>query len=302
MKTFEYGKAICYSGYREGQHPEGEIPTKEQIREDLAIILADGYRYIRMYEPNEFARRTLDIIREDGLPFKCLVGVDNYSEINNPDCPWDKQEKLEEELAANAIRNDKEVEKLIAMAKEYSDLIIAVSVGNENTPCWGARIVSEARLVEHAKQIKAAIDTPVTFCEGYPEWENLDELASVLDIIGVHSYPLHNGIKVEDALEFNQVQYKDICDRYPDKEVVFTEVGWSSQARDDLKKDNATEENQAKYIKELVDWMEKDQVVGFLFEVFDEPWKGEDPYSCERNWGLYYVDRTPKPVMKLLKK
>lgn len=302
MKTFEYGKAICYSGYREGQHPEGEIPTKEQIREDLAIIIEDGYRYIRMYEPNEFARRTVEVIREEELPLKCMVGVDHYSEVNNPNCPWDKQEKPEEELADNAVRNDAEVEKLIAFAKEYKDEIIAVSVGNENTPCWGARIVPAERLVAHAKKIKAAIDTPVTFCEGYPEWEQLEELAAVLDIIGVHSYPLHNGIKVEDSVEFNRVQYEDICNRYPDKEVIFTEVGWSSQARDDLKKGNATEENQARYIKELVDWMEKDKVVGFLFEIFDEPWKGEDPCSCERNWGLYYVDRTPKPVVKELKK
>jgi len=40
----------------------------------------------------------------------------------------------------------------------------------------------------------------------------------------------------------------------------------------------------------------------FIFEMFDEPWKGEDPCSCERNWGLYYVDRTPKPVIDALKK
>lgn len=34
--------------------------------------------------------------------------------------------------------------------------------------------------------------------------------------------------------------------------------------------------------------------VAFIFEMFDEPWKGSRPESSERNWGLYYVDRTPK--------
>lgn len=298
MKKIPYGKAICYSGYREGQHPEGEIPTKDQIREDLDIIIRDGYRYIRMYEPNEYARRVVEMIREEKLPLQCIIGVDHYSEVNNPGCPWEKQEKPAEVLAANAERNDAEVEKLISLANEYRDVIFAVSIGNENTPCWGARIVPVERLIAHAKRMKEAVEQPVTFCEGYPEWPALDELAEILDFISVHSYPLHNAVKVEEALAFNQVQYKDICERYPDKQVIFTEVGWSTKARDDVKKDNAGEENQTRYIKEIQEWFEKDQVIGFIFEAFDEPWKGEDEYSCERNWGLYYVDRTPKPVMQ----
>lgn len=42
-KTFEkklpYKKAICYSGYREGQCPTGEMPSKEQISEDLHLLV-----------------------------------------------------------------------------------------------------------------------------------------------------------------------------------------------------------------------------------------------------------------------
>lgn len=49
-KTFEkklpYKKAICYSGYREGQCPTGEIPSKEQISEDLHLLVADGYGWL----------------------------------------------------------------------------------------------------------------------------------------------------------------------------------------------------------------------------------------------------------------
>ena len=46
-KTFEkklpYKKAICYSGYREGQCPTGEMPSKEQISEEH-LYEAIGYR------------------------------------------------------------------------------------------------------------------------------------------------------------------------------------------------------------------------------------------------------------------
>lgn len=298
MKAFEYGKAICYSGYREGQCPDGEIPTREQVWEDLEILLADGYRYIRMYEPNEHTRTVLELIREKHLPLKCMVGIDNHSEVNNPGCPWDKQEKPTEELAANAKRNDGEVEKLIAMVKEFPEEIFAVSVGNENTPCWTARLIPVERLIAHARRLKEAIDKPVTFCEGAPEWKALGALAAELDFISVHSYPLHTGNTVKEALEINKTHYAEVCALYSDKQVIFTEVGWSGKARDDLKRPNASEENQAKYIKDIAAWFEEEQIIGFLFEAFDEPWKGEAEESCERNWGLYYVDRTPKPAAR----
>ncbi len=298
MKVFEYGKAICYSGYREGQRPGGEFPTKEQIKEDLGIIVGDGYRYIRMYEPNEYARRVMEVIHEDKLPLLCLVGVDNFTEVNTPNCAWDNRIKSPEELAANAKRNDGEVEKLIALAKDFPDEIIAVSVGNENTPDWGARILPEERLIHHAKRLREALDKPITFCEGAGEWLKLGKLVQEMDFIGIHSYPLHCGVKIEDALALNKKDYEEVCKAYPDKQVVFTELGWSTKARDDWKKDSANEENQIRYIKEVEEWFEEEKVIGFIFEAFDEPWKGEDIASCERNWGLYYVDRTPKPAMK----
>lgn len=298
MMTLEYGKAVCYSGYREGQHPDGEVPGREQIKEDIGILAADGYRYIRMYDPNEHARRVLEIIHEEHLPIRCLIGVDNYSEVNNPDCPWEKQEKSEEELAANAARNDAEVEKLIALVKEYPDEVFAVSVGNENTPDWGGRIVPVDRLITHARRFKEALDKPVTFCEGVYEWKRLQKLAKEVDFISIHSYPLHYGDPIEKALAVNKKEFAEIRELYPDKLVIFTELGWSTKARDDHKKERASEENQKRYIEEVNAWFEEEKIIGFLFEAFDEPWKGEDEASCERNWGLYYVDRTPKPAAR----
>ncbi len=84
-KTFEkklpYKKVICYSGYREGQCPTGEMPLKEQISEDLHLLVADGYGYIRMYEPNAHAVTALQVIREEKLPLQCMIGIDSLPEI-----------------------------------------------------------------------------------------------------------------------------------------------------------------------------------------------------------------------------
>ncbi|MBQ7433027.1 MAG: hypothetical protein IJV50_06165 [Lachnospiraceae bacterium] len=93
-----YGKAICYSGYRRGQSPKTEIPTVEQIGEDLELLVQDGYRYLRMYDPNLHARRVLEAISIYHLPLQCMIGIDSDPEVNNPDCPWEKQEMTEEEL------------------------------------------------------------------------------------------------------------------------------------------------------------------------------------------------------------
>ena len=47
-------------------------------------------------------------------------------------------------------------------------------------------------------------------------------------------------------------------------------------------------------------WAEKMNITTFIFEAFDEPWKGDDnnPLGAEKHWGLFTVDRKPKLVMR----
>lgn len=294
MNKIPFGKAICYSGYREGQSPTTQIPSEDQIAEDLEILYADGYRYLRMYDPNPHAERVLSIIRKKNLPMQCMVGIDSQPEINNPDCPWDSQNFSEEELAAHAAHNDAELDKLIAMAQEYEKEIFAVSIGNENTPDWGAHTVSEARLIAHAKKLKSAVSQPITFCEGVVEWPNLKELASVVDFLSVHIYPYHYGTPIEDATAVSKKHLEDIQKLYPDKQILLTEIGWSGNDTDAENSLRANLPNQIRYITEVQQWIEEDQVIAFLFEAFDEPWKSTDPKRSECNFGLYNVNRQKK--------
>ena len=129
MDILQYGKAICYSGYRKGQNPKGEVPSPEQIAQDLEILVRDGYQYLRMYDPNLHAGRVLETIRDKKLPLKCMVGIDSDPEINNEKCPFEKQCYTEEELQRHKDRNDGELEKLIALVKEFPDEVAAVSMG-----------------------------------------------------------------------------------------------------------------------------------------------------------------------------
>ena len=302
MFKMEYGRAICYSGYREGQSPVTETyPTYDQIVEDMKILEKHGFKYIRMYDPVSYAEMTCQVIRDLGLNIKLMLGPGLISEVNNPGCPWLQTNYSAEELAERAKFNDKRIDDLIRIANEYSDVVNVVSIGNENTPDWGANNVPVERLVSFAKRLHEGTDKPVTFNEGAFEWPRIPQIAEQMDIICVHSYPLWHGVSVEDGLAENKEWYQKIKEAYPDKPVIFSEVGWATKSKPgtEMGEGQTNEANQKKYYDEFWEWADEEQIIAYMFEAFDEPWKGgNDPIEAEKNWGIYYVDRTPKPVME----
>ena len=53
------------------------------------------------------------------------------------------------------------------------------------------------------------------------------------------------------------------------------------------------------YYNDLMEWIDAEQITTFVFEAFDESWKGSpDPMEPEKHWGLFREDRTPKLVMQ----
>ena len=64
--------------------------------------------------------------------------------------------------------------------------------------------------------------------------------------------------------------------------------------------DRANEDDQLRYFNELKRWAAATNTTIFFFEAFDEPWKGDenDPLGAEKHWGLFFVDRRPKKVMR----
>ena len=90
---------------------------------------------------------------------------------------------------------------------------------------------------------------------------------------------------------------KNIKNLYPTKQVLFSEIGWATVCLEntEMQKPEVNEENQQKYYQQLWDWTDKEKITAFVFETFDEPWKGSDnPNEVEKHWGLYYENRTPK--------
>lgn len=302
-KEFPYGKAICYSGYRRGQSPREEIfPSEEEISQDLHILTDLGFDFVRMYDPNEHARRVLRVITRENLELKCMVGMDPIAEYNNPACAWATM-YTDEQLEANARRNDAELQKLIALAKEYPDAIISVSVGNENRPGWGSDLVTEDRLVGWVNTLRANVSQLITYNEGAPEWPGIPEMAKTVDFISIHSYPVWNRVDCDKAVEFNKADFRKVQSLYPGKQVIFTECGWATACNDSMDRSQVGEAQQKAYISDLLAWTESEKIPVFLFEAFDEPWKGsaneEEP---EKHWGIFNEDRSPKMAASVVRR
>jgi exo-beta-1,3-glucanase (GH17 family) len=296
----EHGNAICYSGYRHGQSPaEGIYPSYEETHEDL-LILAQNWQFLRMYDCGPHAETVLDVIRREQLPFKLMLGLDMAAEMSNPHCPWGA-EFSEETLAANRRQNGEEIERAIALSNRYEDIVFSVSVGNEASVEWTDHMVPVDRLIAHVRTLKARIRQPVTFCENYVPWTyKLEPLAAELDFISVHTYPAWEYRTMDDALAYTKQNYQSVVDHYPDKPVVITEAGWTTASNGrGIDPWNASEELQRHYYHELMEWTTAEKIMTFVFEAFDEPWKGSpDPMEPEKHWGLFTVDREPKLVMQ----
>ena len=142
----QHGNAICYSGYREGQNPcEGIYPSYEEIKEDL-LILADNWKFLRLYDCSTHAETVLQVIRDEALDFKLMLGVDMAAEVSNPQCPWGA-EFSDDKLNENRQHNSDEIGRLIALVQKYPEIVFSVSVGNEASVDWTDHMVPVENLI-----------------------------------------------------------------------------------------------------------------------------------------------------------
>ena len=198
------GHAICYSGYRQGQSPGDKIyPSMEEIRQDLRIM-QPYWRLLRLYDCSTHAERVLEVIRRDGLDFQVMLGAHLGAEMNNFGCPWGGTYS-EEQLETSVPENDAEIGRLIALARQYQDIVFSVAVGNEATVDWTDHFVPVQRMIEHVRRVKQGISQPVTFCENYVPWQyKLRELVEELDFISVHTYPVWEFKHIHEALDYTR--------------------------------------------------------------------------------------------------
>ncbi|MGQ1787666.1 MULTISPECIES: glycoside hydrolase family 17 protein [unclassified Saccharicrinis] len=299
--NIEPGRAICYSGFREGQAPGDIYPSYDQIKEDL-LILQGHWKYLRLYDCDKQTDLVLEAIKNENLDFKVMLGAYIGAEMNNFGCPWGGS-YTEDELVSNKEMNQLQIQKMIKLANKYPDIIFSLSVGNEATVHWTDHYVPVDSVIEYVRMVKKEAKQPVTFCENYVPWKDkLKKLVEEVDFISIHTYPVWEYKHIHESLEYTKQNYYGIADRYPHKPVVITEAGWATNSNGrGIDPENVSQDLQQIYYNDLMNWCNAEGILTFVFEAFDEPWKGSpDANEPEKHWGLFTVDRKPKKVMQHL--
>lgn len=297
-------RAVAYSGFREGQHPDrgnGAVnPSDAQILEDLQILVAHDFHLIRLYDSGENSSATIRLIEANHLPIHVVLGAWLDAEISNHEgCPWLMEPISEEKLTANRLKNDAEVAQAIVLANAHPDVVVAINVGNEALVSWNDHLMPVDRVIELVRQVKEQTSVWVTVAENFDWWVHHGQaLAAELDFVAVHTYPAWEGKPIEEALAFTEENIKSVQAALPGKRIAILEAGWATTAAEFT--DRAGEAPQKQYFDELMQWAADHHVSTFFFEAFDEPWKGspDNPDGAEKHWGIFFENRSPKTVMR----
>ena len=297
-----YGNALCYSGYRMGQSPGLDLhPSYDQVKEDL-LILQKNWKYLRLYDVNTHAEMVLEIIQKEGLEFKVMLGAFIEAEMNNYGCPWGAIYP-EKELVRNREINHRKMDTLVDLANRYHEIVFSTSVGNEATVDWTDHFVPVKHVIEYVRKVKKDSSQPVTFCENYLPWhDKLKGLVEEIDFISIHTYPVWEHKHIHEAMEYTKQNFFGVAEKYPEKPVMITEAGWATRSNGrGINPDHVNEEYQKIYYEDLMFWCREEGILTFVFEAFDEPWKGnDDEKEPEKHWGLFYENRESKKVMQHL--
>jgi len=287
------GNAISYGCYRKGQAPDVKGPSAEQILEDLNII-KQYWNLIRVYGADDDARRVLDVIKTHKLPIKVMLGV------------WIANE---EKKVGQKEANIKQVMCAIELGNKYEDIISAINVGNESQVFWSYHKIDAEKLIYYIRAVRNNTRVPVTTADDYNFWNKPEskQVADEIDLIVTHIYPLWNGKTLDNAFDWLDSEFKDIKSKHPGKTIIIGETGWATDYNSSkvgpgeqgtLVKARVGLAAQEEYLIKHNEWVNKNKVTTFLFEAFDEPWKGggEDspPNEIEKHWGVFYENRKPK--------
>ncbi|MEE4198387.1 MAG: glycosyl hydrolase family 17 protein [Bacteroidales bacterium] len=298
-------RAVCYSGFRSGQHPDrgnGAInPGYEEVLEDLTILAHHSdFHLIRVYDSGENSRMVLKVIEENDLEIKVMLGIWLRAEISTHEtCEWLTEPIPEQVLLKNKVLNREEIHQGIQLANQYKDIIIAVNVGNEALVDWNDHKVSPDTIISYVKEVKQSIEQPVTVAENYKWWADHGmALAEVVDFVSIHTYPLWEGKDINQGMDYTIENVLEVRNALPGARLVISEAGWTTVASEFG--DRASEEKQKIYFEALMKWAASKNITTFFFEAFDEDWKGDpgNMMGAEKHWGLFTVDRKPKKVME----
>jgi exo-beta-1,3-glucanase (GH17 family)/cellulose synthase/poly-beta-1,6-N-acetylglucosamine synthase-like glycosyltransferase len=258
---------FAFSPYRAGASPlRNEFPSEAQITEDIAL-LAGKTRALRTYSAAGTLREIPRIARDYKL--NVILGA------------W---------LTKDPVIDEQEIRDVIALTKQHRN-IKRVTVGNEMILRGDMTVEDLTALLD---RVRKAVKQPVSTAEPWNVWLAHPELAKHVDYLAVHILPYWEGMDADIAVDHVFAVVERMKKEFPKKEIVITEVGWPSDGRT-RESAVASVSNEALFLRRFLHRAEKEGLVYFLMEAFDQPWKADSLEGAVGSyWGVYNVERQQK--------
>ncbi|WP_052143768.1 glycosyl hydrolase family 17 protein [Wocania ichthyoenteri] len=197
--------AISYGGYR--QTSRDIQPTIEELKDDMKILAALGVKMLRTYNvqlqqvPNLL--KAISELKSEDSNFEIYVMLGAWIDCQNA---WtDKAPNHDVESEQNAG----EIDRVVALANKYPDIVKVIAVGNEAMVRWATSYYVQPSVilkwVNHLQDLKQkgkiSKDIWITSSDDFASWgggdpsyrtPDLENIIKVVDYISMHTYPMHN--------------------------------------------------------------------------------------------------------------
>lgn len=197
--------AISYGGYREVTR---EVqPTIKELKEDMKILSAMGIKIVRTYNVQlQQASNLLKAIRElkkENPGFEMYMMLGAWIDCKNAWTDMEPDHNVESE------KNEAEIDRAVALANEYPEIVKILAVGNEAMVRWATSYYVQPEVilkwVTHLQELKKKGELPedlwITSSDDFSSWgggdstyhtEDLAKLVDAVDYISMHTYAYHN--------------------------------------------------------------------------------------------------------------
>ena len=267
------GKLQClsYTAFRKPDetpmNPDASV-DEARVREDLSILSART-GCVRTYSVIQGLEHVPKVAKELGM--QVLMGI------------WIGRER---------DKNDLEIERAIALARQYPDTIRGIVVGNE---VLLRREQSAQQMATYLDRVRAAVDIPVTYADVWEFWAENKSLADHVSFVTVHILPYweDHPVGIHDAIQHITGTAEQMRQMFHGKDVLIGETGWPSAGRQRMAA-VASRVNEARFMREFSQAAADHHLNYNFIEGFDQPWKRGQEGAMGGNWGVFDSDGQPK--------
>jgi glucan 1,3-beta-glucosidase len=266
---------VSYAPFRKpGESPldRSAFVSPERIDADLRA-LSQRFDCVRTYSQGQGLSAVPEIANRYGM--KVLLGI------------W---------LGGDLVSNAQQVELGIATARKYPKVLRGVVVGNEVLLRGD---LSSPALAAYLREVRAAVNVPVTYADVWEFWLRHPELASSVDYLTIHILPYWEDrpVSPDRAVQHVATVYAKVQQAFPGRRVMIGETGWPSAGRARQIAD-ASVVNEARYLREFLRYAATVHMPYNVIETFDQPWKRAQEGTAGGYWGIFDVHARPKFAMQ----